>query len=101
MESLAAPLSALEVVRTAVALALFLFLPGWLFVTAWLDKNKKNKTSWRAVEVVAASVFASIIFLSLVTAALAFTVGANFFSVLGCELVLIGGLWLWKAKKPA
>ncbi len=96
MADLAAPLGALEVLRTVVALAAFLFLPGWLFASAWLEKTRKN---FSFVELAAASVFASIVFLSLIASALSFTVGANFFSVLGCELVLIGGLYAWKKNK--
>jgi uncharacterized membrane protein len=96
LEPLAAPLGALDIVRTAIALAVFLFLPGWLFATAWLEKQKK---ALAAVELITVSVFASVVFLSLIVCALAFTVGANLFTVLGCELVLIGGLWLWKRKR--
>lgn len=96
MADLAAPLGAIEVLRALVALAAFLFLPGWLFASTWLEKQKKTLSS---VELIAVSVFASIVFLSLIASALAFTVGANFFTVLGCELVLIGGLYAWKKKK--
>ena len=99
MESLAAPLSVLEIVRTLIALAAFLFLPGWLFVSAWLER-RHHKKRVALIEKIASSVFASIVFLSLITTALAFTIGANFFSILGCELILIAGLWLlWKNKK--
>jgi uncharacterized membrane protein len=91
----AAPLGALEIVRVAAALALFLFLPGWLFVTGWLSKQKKV---WRAAEVVFASVFASIVFLSLAASLLAFTVGANLLTVFVFEAVLIAVLWLWRKK---
>ena len=96
--SLTAPLGALEIVRSIIAFALFLFLPGWLFVSAWLAK----KDSGRKIglpETVAASLFASITFLALLSILLAFTVGVGFYSVLFCEIVLIGGLWFWKTRK--
>ena len=94
---LASPLGAIEIVRTLVAFALFLFLPGWLFITTWLAREKKV---WRVVEIVAASVFASIVFLSLIASVLAFTVGVSFLTVLACEIVLIGVLWfVWRKKK--
>ncbi len=96
LTDLAAPLGAIEIVRTVIAFALFLFLPGWLFVSAWLAREKKV---WRLVEIVAASVFASIVFLSLIASALSFTVGATLLTVLACEILLIGGLWFWKQRK--
>ncbi|MEM0475585.1 MAG: LPXTG cell wall anchor domain-containing protein [Candidatus Norongarragalinales archaeon] len=98
MTSLATPLDSLELLRTVLALIAFLFLPGWLFASTWFAE--KNKTLALA-ELVALSVFASVVFLSLIVSALAFTIGANFFTVLGCELLLIGGLWFWKKKKSA
>ncbi len=99
MQSLAAPLNVLEIIRTLIALVVFLFLPGWLFVSAWLERGKK-RVALASIEKIASSVFASIVFLSLITTALAFTIGANFFSILACEIILIAGLWLlWKNKK--
>ena len=98
---LAAPLGVFDVVRTVVALVAFLFVPGWLVVSAWLERGGKNRSRpLSLIEKIASSVFASIVFLSLITAVLAFTVGANFFTILGCELVLMAGLWfIWKNKQ--
>jgi uncharacterized membrane protein len=96
------PFSVLDAFRAAIAIALFLFLPGWLFVTAWLAKKKKadgKETDFGWPETLAASVFASIVFLALLGIALAFTVGVSVYSAAACEIALIGGLWFWKQKK--
>lgn len=87
--------------RTALALAFFLFFPGW----SWLSGGSFMRAgTWRGVSPfparllisdVVESVVASMVLLAVTSMVLVFTVGLSLFSLLAAYALLAGLGWVW------